>query len=218
MDQQRYHISFLQTKQVMLSTIVERASMAQNQKIVGFNLLLSLSGYIDSRVSPTGWHSFQVASLVKGITGRLNFDARQTQSIYWAALLHDVGKVGVPDKILCKPGPLDDREWQLMRLHPLIGANIVKNLSQSDQIAPVINFHQERYDGSGYPEGLQGDQIPFGARILAVLDAYEAMTSDRVYRKALRHKKAVDEICTMSGKDFDPVVIDAFLDSVKTLS
>ncbi len=190
--------------------------MTHNQKIVGLNLLLSISGYIDSRVSPSGWHSYQVASLVKGITGRLNFDARQTQSVYWAALLHDVGKVGVPDKILCKPGPLDREEWQLMRLHPVIGANIVKNLTQFNQIEPVIHFHQERFDGSGYPEGLRGDQIPFGARILAVLDAYEAMTSDRVYRKALRHRRALDEIVTMSGKDFDPVVIDAFLFTVRT--
>ncbi len=190
--------------------------MTHNQRIVGLNLLLSLSGYVDSRVSPNGWHSYQVASLVKGITGRLNFDARQTQSVYWAALLHDVGKVGVPDKILCKPGPLDNEEWQLMRLHPVIGANIVKNLTQSNQIAPVIHFHQERFDGSGYPEGLHGDQIPFGARILAVLDAYEAMTSDRVYRKALRHKKALEEIRTMSGRDFDPMVIDAFMYTIKS--
>jgi HD-GYP domain-containing protein (c-di-GMP phosphodiesterase class II) len=190
--------------------------MTHNQKIVGLNLLLSISGYIDSRVSPSGWHSYQVASLVKGITGRLNFDARQTQSVYWAALLHDVGKVGVPDKILSKPGPLDTEEWQLMRLHPVIGANIVRNLTQYNQIAPTIHFHQERFDGSGYPDGLHGDQIPFGARILAVLDAYEAMTSDRVYRKALRHRRALDEIMTMSGKDFDPVVIDAFLHTVRT--
>ncbi len=191
--------------------------MTRNQRIVSMNLLLALSGYIDSRVSPHGWHSYQVASLVKGITRRLDFDPRQTQSVYWAALLHDVGKVGVPDKILSKPGPLNDDEWKLMRLHPVIGANIVKNFTQSSQIAPAIHFHQERYDGSGYPEGLYGEQIPFGARILAVLDAYEAMTSDRVYRKALRQKKALDEILTLSGKDFDPNVIDAFMRSVKVM-
>ncbi len=189
--------------------------MTHNQNIAGLTLLLSLSGYIDSRVSPSGWHSYQVASLVKGISNRLKFDARQTQSVYWAALLHDVGKVGVPDKILCKPGPLDKEEWQVMKLHPVIGANIVRNMTPFNQIAPAIHFHQERFDGSGYPEGLHGDQIPFGARILAVLDAYEAMTSDRVYRKALRHWKALDEICMLSGKDFDPVVIDAFLFSVR---
>jgi HD-GYP domain-containing protein (c-di-GMP phosphodiesterase class II) len=189
--------------------------MTHNQKIAGLNLLLSLSGYIDSRVSPSGWHSYQVASLVKGVSSRLKFDARQTQSVYWAALLHDVGKVGVPDRILSKPGPLDHEEWQLMKLHPIIGANIVRNLTQFNQIAPAIHFHQERFDGSGYPEGLQGDQIPFGARILAVLDAYEAMTSDRVYRKALRHRRALDEIRTLSGKDFDPVVIDAFLSTIR---
>jgi HD-GYP domain-containing protein (c-di-GMP phosphodiesterase class II) len=197
--------------------MIERIAMTHNQKIVGLNLLLSLSGYIDSRVSPCGWHSYQVASLVKGITRRLNFDARQTHPVYWAALLHDVGKVGVPDKILSKPGPLNPEEWQVMKLHPVIGANIVNNMTLSSQIAPVIHFHQERFDGSGYPEGLYGDQIPFGARILAVLDAYEAMTSDRVYRKALRHMKALQEICMMSGKDFDPMVIDAFMHTVKVM-
>ncbi len=198
------------------ANIVERTAMTYNEKIIGLNLLLSLSGSIDARVSQSGWHSFQVASLVKGITRHLDFDAHQAQSVYWAALLHDVGKVGVPDKILCKPGPLDNEEWQLMRMHPVIGANIVQTLTRSSQIAPVIHFHQERFDGSGYPEGLQGEQIPFGARIVAVLDAFEAMTSDRVYRKALHRQEAVDEICTQSGKDFDPVVIDAFLYTVRT--
>lgn len=184
---------------------------SSTKTLAGINLLLNLSGYVDSRVSPKNWHSFEVARLAKSIAHQLYEDARDVQAIYWAALFHDVGKVGVPDRILSKPGPLTDDEWKVMKLHPVIGANIVKSLTLPQHIAPAIHFHQERFDGSGYPDGLTGTDIPLEARILAVVDAYEAMTSDRVYRKALRQRKAIEEIRVGRGKDFDPTVIDAFL-------
>jgi len=185
--------------------------MPSQDKIAGVNLLLSLSGYIDSQVSPSSWHSLQVACLGKYIAKKLACSPYEAQSIYWASLLHDIGKAGVPRQILSKPGPLTTDEWAVMKLHPLIGANLVRNISLGVPIAPLIQFHQERYDGSGYPEGLRGEEIPLGARIVAVVDAYDAMTSDRFYRKAFRTKKAVTEIETSSGKDFDPSVIEAFL-------
>ncbi len=185
--------------------------MTPEQRMAGINLLLNLSGYVDSRVCPSSWHSFQVARLVKSIATKLDYLPRDTISIYWAALLHDVGKVGVPEKILTKPGPLSADEWAVMKLHPVIGANIVDSFAVTSHISPMIHFHQERYDGSGYPDGLQGEEIPLGARILAVVDAYEAMTSDRVYRKALRPQKAIAEIRSGSGRYFDPRVTEAFL-------
>ncbi len=188
--------------------------MQQTKSLAGINLLLNLSGYVDSRVSPSSWHSYEVARLTKNIAQKLYNDVHNIQSLYWAALFHDVGKVGVPDQILCKPGPLTDDEWRIMKLHPTIGASIVKSLTLPPHIASAIHYHQERYDGSGYPNGLSGDDIPLEARILAVVDAYEAMTSDRVYRKALRQRRAMEEIQTGRGKEFDPLVIDAFITSI----
>ena len=188
-----------------------RKTMPSPEKIAGVSLLLNLSGYVDSLVSPTSWHSLQVACLGKHIAQMLSCNPYETQSIYWASLLHDVGKAGVPRQILSKPGPLTAEEWRVMKLHPLIGANLVRNISLGVPIVSLIQFHQERYDGSGYPDGLRGEQIPLGARIVAVVDAYDAMTSDRFYRKAFRSKKAVTEIETSSGRDFDPNVIEAFL-------
>ncbi len=188
-----------------------------SQQFAGFNLLLKLSGYVDTKVSPNGFHSASVAQLGKNIAQKLNFKTQDVFSVYWAAMLHDIGKIGIPDNILTKPGPLNEEEWSLMKLHPIIGANLVKNIPFTDAIAPMIHYHQERYDGSGYPLGLRGEQIPIGARILAVVDAYEAMTSDRVYRKALRFNTAMKEIRTGRGKHFDPIVTDAFFKTLRVM-
>lgn len=175
-------------------------------------LLLYLSRYIDSRVSGCGKHSTQVAELVKTTARKMDCDEEEVQSIYWAALLHDIGKIGVPDKVLSKAGPLTEDEWDVMKLHPAVGSNIVQSLKSISHIAPVIYAHQEKYDGSGYPEGLRGEQIPLGARILTVVDAFDAMTSDRYYRKARSHAEAAQELLKLGGQQFDPQVVEAFLD------
>lgn len=177
-------------------------------------LLLYLSRYIDSRVSTSGQHSTQVAQWVKSTARKMDCDEDETSAIYWAALLHDIGKIGVPDKVLSKAGPLTDEEWELMKLHPTVGSNIVQSLKAISHIAPVIYAHQEKYDGSGYPEGLHGEEIPLGARILTVVDAYDAMTSDRRYRKGRSHQEAAQELRQLGGKQFDPRVVDAFLEVV----
>jgi putative nucleotidyltransferase with HDIG domain len=178
------------------------------------SLLLYLSRYIDSRVSRCGKHSTQVANLVKTTAQKMDCEEEEVDSMYWAALLHDIGKIGVPDKVLSKAGPLTDEEWDIMKLHPAVGSNIVQSLESISHIAPVIYAHQEKYDGSGYPEGLHGEQIPLGARILTVVDAYDAMTSDRHYRKARSHNEATKELIQLGGKQFDPQVVEAFLEVV----
>ena len=131
--------------------------------------------------------------------------------MYWAALLHDIGKIGVPDSVLMKAGPLSPEEWKVMKLHPTIGANMVKNLKKIEHIAPFIHAHQEKYDGSGYPLNLRGEQIPINGRILAVVDAYEAMTHNRVYRQACTPREAMIELRQLEGKHFDPIVVESFL-------
>jgi HD-GYP domain-containing protein (c-di-GMP phosphodiesterase class II) len=149
------------------------------------------------------------------IARNLNHGDDDVQQVCMAALFHDIGKIGVPEEILTKPGPLNEKEWTVMKLHPVIGSSIIRSMDIDGLIVPTVQFHQERYNGSGYPEGLKGEDIPWGARVLAVVDAYDAMVSDRVYRKALGHENAMQEITTGRGKDFDPDVIDAFLKAVE---
>lgn len=178
------------------------------------NLILYISKCIDRRISKSGKHSVQVAELTKNTAQKLRLDEGETQNIYWAALLHDIGKVGVPEFVLMKNGPLNKREWSVMKLHPTIGANIVSSLKEIAYLAPIIHAHQEKFDGSGYPFGLRGEKIPFGARILAVVDAYDAMTDERVYRKARSHEAAVEELKNLRGKQFDPEIVQAFIQTI----
>jgi putative nucleotidyltransferase with HDIG domain len=179
-------------------------------------LLINLSKYIDSKVSYTGRHSLQVAWWARLTAKRLQCSESDIRAAFWAALLHDIGKLGVPEDVLSKNGPLSDREWTIMRLHPIVGANIVNSLRSIAYAAPIIFAHQEKIDGSGYPSGLQGDEIPLAARILAVADAYEAMTSDRVYRQGRNHKEAARELRRASGTHFDARVVEAFLEVIDT--
>lgn len=181
---------------------------------VWVKLLISLSRYIDSQVSCSGRHSAQVADWVKTLARKFEMSEKEINGIYWASLLHDIGKLGVPVDVLSKEGPLTEHEWSLMKLHPTIGANIVKMLKTIEHVAPFIHYHQEKYDGSGYPDGLRGDDIPLGARILAVADAYEAMTSDRYYAKARTHEEAIQELKRLEGQHFDPSVVEAFVEIV----
>ena len=131
-----------------------------------------------------------------------------------AAVLHDVGKVGIPSSIVMKPGPLNGEEWAVMRKHPQIGASMVEGAAQ-DELAEWVHCHHERPDGSGYPRGLTGDEIPLEARIVAVADAYEAMTHDRVYRPAIGHEAACRELQDGAGTQFDEEIVDAFMRVLK---
>jgi putative nucleotidyltransferase with HDIG domain len=188
--------------------------MEAHPQIEWVNLILYISECIDRRISKSGKHSVQVAELTKNTAQRMSLNERETQTIYWAALLHDIGKVGVPEFVLMKNGPLNKREWSVMRLHPTIGANIVSSLKEIAYLAPIIHAHQEKFDGSGYPFGLRGEKIPLGARILAVVDAYDAMTDERVYRKARSHEAAVEELRNLRGKQFDPEIVQAFIQTI----
>jgi len=155
-----------------------------------------------------------VAYWVTQVARKFEVEEKDTQSMFLAAMFHDIGKLGVPGNILSKPGPLTMDEWEVMKLHPTIGANIVSSQHETAHVAPTIYAHQEKYDGTGYPDGLQGKEIPLGARILTVADAYQAMTENRVYRPALSHEEATIELKRCIGKQFDPEVVQAFLEVV----
>jgi ribonuclease P protein subunit RPR2 len=136
------------------------------------------------------------------------------RAVEFGFLLHDVGKIGVPDPILTKPGPLSPEEFEVMKTHPLIGAQIVAPIKFLARASSVIASHHERWDGSGYPHGLRGEQIPLPARIFSVVDAFDAMTSDRPYRRAMLLDEALAEILAAAGRQFDPEIAKAFAELV----
>jgi len=178
---------------------------------LGFGFLQSLLNALAHKDPYTRKHCEDNVRYVDRLADRLHLPADAKESLRKAALLHDVGKIAVPDSTLLKPGPLDSGEWAVMRQHVQFGEAIVRGIAQiSDAIEPVATHH-ERYDGTGYPRGLKGDEIPLLGRLLAAVDAYSAMTLDRPYRKALSHEEAKEELRKGSGSQFDPVVVDAFL-------
>jgi len=133
------------------------------------------------------------------------------QAIYWGGLLHDIGKIGIPDSILNKPARLDESEWEIIHRHTIHGAQLVAPIKRLADVAPIIEYSHERYDGSGYPYSLKGNQIPLGARIIGVVDSYSAMRDERPYKKAISHEEAIDELKRNAGILFDPEVVTTFL-------
>ena len=138
-------------------------------------------------------------------------DQTQDEMLLAGILLHDIGKIFTPKEILYKPGPLTDEEWVVMRRHPVDGAEILEQIANLEEMAQNVRYHHERYDGSGYPDGLKGDRIPIGARIAAVVDAFDAMITDRPYRKAIPIEQAIEELKRNRGTQFDPKVVDAVI-------
>jgi two-component system cell cycle response regulator len=157
-----------------------------------------------------GQHNNDVAELVVAVSRELGLEQPEIVAARRAAELHDVGKLAIPDAILSKPGPLDEQEWEFMRQHTIVGERIVASATSLSDVAPIVRSSHERWDGGGYPDGLTGEAIPLGARLIAVCDAYEAMTTTRPYRKAMSEADAMAELRRCAGHQFDPSVVAAF--------
>jgi response regulator RpfG family c-di-GMP phosphodiesterase len=173
--------------------------------------LQALVTALDFRDNATQGHSYRVVEYATVVAGQMGVREPELTWIRWGAILHDVGKIGVRDAILRKPGKLNDDEWQEMRQHPEMGYRMLKHIPFLEPALDIVLYHQERYDGKGYPTGLQGKEIPLGARIFAVVDTFDAMTSDRPYRAALTIQDACEEIKRCTYTQFDPDVSAAFL-------
>jgi putative two-component system response regulator len=174
----------------------------------------SLADAIDAKDNYTKGHSGRVAIYSKEIGKRFGYDEKRQERIFMMALLHDVGKIGVPDEVINKPGRLTDEEFASIKKHPGIGGKILGNIKEMPELASGAKWHHERYDGSGYPEGISGDAIPEEARIIAVADAYDAMTSNRSYRGALPQETVRGEIAKGKGSQFDPKFADIMLEMI----
>jgi len=173
--------------------------------------LQALVTALDFRDNETQGHSYRVVEYAVCVAERMGIEEPDLTWIRRGAILHDVGKIGVPDSILRKPGKLDAAEWQEMKKHPEMGYRVLEHIRFLRPALDIVLCHQERYDGSGYPRGLRGEAIPLGARIFAVVDTFDAMTSDRPYRTALSIQTARKEIEEHSGTQFDPRIAEAFL-------
>lgn len=174
-----------------------------------FGTVSALSQAIDAKDGFTRGHADRVSRIAGAIAREFGIPERQIEQIELAGMLHDIGKIGVEDKILMKPQRLEHDEQELMRRHTIYGASILMPSAALRPLVPIVLHHHENFDGSGYPEGLKGEEIPLGSRIIIVADAYEAMTSDRIYRKAIGHDRAMDQLNKYKGIQFDPKVVRA---------
>jgi putative nucleotidyltransferase with HDIG domain len=176
------------------------------------NTLLALASSLDVREHNTGVHSQRVANYMLRLARELGIVDRDELDAAWrGALLHDVGKIGIPDEVLLKPGPLTDEEWRVMRTHPDVGVRMLHKIDFLRRPAEIVQAHHEWFDGSGYPRGISGPEIPLAARMFAVIDVYDALTTDRAYHTARSHAEAVTELQQKAGSHFDPGVVAAFI-------
>lgn len=174
----------------------------------------ALSAAVDAKDRFTKGHSDAVTRYSLALASKLGLSPTEIENLKAAALLHDIGKISTPESILHKPGPLKMDEWQMIEDHPKIGSEILEKVQQLSSIVPAVRHHHERYDGLGYPNGLSGKNIPLIARIIGLADAYDAMISDRTYRNALSKEDALEEIKRCAGTQFDPELVDLFVEII----
>jgi response regulator RpfG family c-di-GMP phosphodiesterase len=193
----------------LAASSLEERDLRGRAEAMGTAAVEVLARAVDMRDDYTGRHSAQVGELARRVGERLGMTSDEVTRLECAARLHDVGKLGVPDTILRKPGPLDEAEWAIMRRHPEWGADMVSSVPGLDELGLLVGAHHERWDGGGYPDGLAGEAIPLASRVISVCDAYEAMVSRRPYRGSLSARRALAELAAGAGSQFDPQVVAA---------
>jgi putative two-component system response regulator len=203
-------------RQELVTTIRSRLDRSQQLMLAQLEQayqasLIMLANAIELRDQYTRGHVERVMQFCIQIARKLDWAPTQLKPLQFGAILHDIGKIYIKEDILSKAGPLNGEEWQEMQQHTLVGSELLQTIPYLTQAIPVIRHHHERWDGKGYPDGLAGEEIPMGARIVAVADSFDAMTSARVYQKAASYEWALKEIRDGSGAKYDPAVVEAFL-------
>jgi putative nucleotidyltransferase with HDIG domain len=192
----------------LLMEVIEKSEAI---KQAHFDSIKALAEALETKDVYTRGHSERTVHYAVLIAKHLGLSEKEQDWIQYGAILHDIGKIGVPENILNKPGTLTEEEYEIMKRHPVMGAEIVRHIKYLDPVVPIILHDHERYDGTGYPYGLSEEAIPLGARIVALVDAYDAMTTDRVYRKAMTKEEAIEEIRRKAGTQFDPQLAEIFI-------
>ena len=205
-----------QCYQMQLEDIVRKKSAALSRALHEIQqsydfTLEALAALLDAREHATAQHSVRVAKVARILSQEMGLSERDVDDISRGALLHDIGKMAIPDAILMKPGRLTEEDWKVIKNHPKTGYDILKSSPFLRHASEIVYSHQEKFDGSGYPRGLRGEEICLGARIFAVVDAYDAMRTERIYSKIVAVEQAVGEIKSKRGTQFDPTVVDALL-------
>ncbi len=198
---------------VLLARIrsVLRLHRAMADMEAAHGVVAALANAVEAKDVTTEHHCQRLAAHARRLAEHIGLAPNDAQAVMYGALLHDVGKIGIAESILTKPAPLDEREWAEMRKHPAIGEQICRPLSSSRLFAPIVRHHHERWDGAGYPDGLRGEAIPLGARMVALIDAFDAMVNDRPYRRARPVESALAELRALAGRQFDPTLVPAFI-------
>jgi HD-GYP domain-containing protein (c-di-GMP phosphodiesterase class II) len=208
-------VAMLETFSKQLSLSLDNRSMIANREKFYLELVQALADTLDARDASTEGHTRRARSLARGIGKEMALPEEFIYYLEFAALMHDIGNIAIDEQLLKKPGKLTAEEFNLVKKHPEFGYKILAPVSVLAPVAPMVLYHQEWFNGKGYPEGLSGEEIPLGARIVAVLDAWGAMTSHRPWRRALEKDEAIKEIRKGAGTQFDPKVVDAFLATIQ---
>jgi putative nucleotidyltransferase with HDIG domain len=188
------------------------AVVAKLRELESPSASIRLAGLVDRLELKEGYageHTAAVSSLALAIATELKLSAAERRCVELGALLHDVGKLSIPDRVLTKPGPLNELEWAAMRRHAALGERLLAHILDQADVLAIVRSHHERWDGTGYPDGKHGEDIPLAARIVAVADAFQAMIEARPYRAPRTRRAAVEEIASQSGRQFDPVCVEA---------
>jgi HD-GYP domain-containing protein (c-di-GMP phosphodiesterase class II) len=196
-------------------TAMEHARLFQQLENTYLSTVKAFMSIVEAKDAYTKGHTERVADYSVALGKKMKLGRTELRDLAFAAVLHDIGKLVVIEKVLNKPGSLDDDEWEILKSHPEVGAAIIENMEFLAGAVPFVRHHHERYDGKGYPDRLMGEQIPLGARIIAVADAFDAMTTDRSYRKALSREVALNTMIAKAGSQFDPKAMEAFMELIE---
>jgi putative two-component system response regulator len=203
----------VQAYQTNLEQMVAQRTAQHQQLFV--SIMQSLIFALEAKDPYTDGHSRRVAWLAGQLGARVGLRDHDLETIEMAAVFHDLGKIGISESILIKPKPLTSEEYLKVQTHPEIGARILQPMQEFHEILPIVRYHHEKFDGSGYPLGLKGDEIPLGSRIIAIIDAYDALTTVRPYSQPIASEKAVERLVSEAGTKYDPVLIDLFVDLLR---
>lgn len=214
----RHTVDLIRLQSDLANEVAKKTAevIQQHEKVekMSRQIVKTISGAIDAKDTYTNGHSTRVAEYAREIARRVGFSEKQQDDIYMMGLLHDVGKIGIPEAIINKPSRLTDEEYAEIKTHPLVGASILRNITEFPQLAVGARWHHERFDGKGYPDGLSGGDIPLEARIIAIADAYDAMSSRRSYRDVLSQEFVRGELVKGKGSQFDPQLTEIMLEMV----